>query len=273
MRFKLLILLLILYPLVGFAQQKDGFKLYEEETNDGFIMYADNLNPYPMSAQIKFALNNLKSEFDNNTVYVIPANSTKHKLTVLKKINSRAAYGMSSQVSYNYGNHLQKNYDTNFIYHLPFDSGQTFLLDQGYHGRESHFNDKALDFSMKVGNAVRAVRDGIVMEVVEKHNRHCPSNACIKYNNYVTIYQSDGTFCEYVHLKQNGATVEVGDTIKQGQLIGYSGNTGYTSGPHLHLMIYLQRLNTRESVATKFKVGNGDKATYLKEKVRYSRNY
>ena len=55
--------------------------------------------------------------------------------------------------------------------------------------------------------------------------------------NYVNIRHSDGTLGNYYHLKQGGSAVKIGDKVKKGQLIAYSGNTGYTTAPHLHFSV------------------------------------
>ena len=58
-----------------------------------------------------------------------------------------------------------------------------------------------------------------------------------KFANYVIIEHSDGTMGNYYHLKQGGAVAVIGQKVAKGDLIGYSGNTGYSSGPHLHFSV------------------------------------
>jgi murein DD-endopeptidase MepM/ murein hydrolase activator NlpD len=55
--------------------------------------------------------------------------------------------------------------------------------------------------------------------------------------NYLMIRHGDGTRANYWHFKKDGVLVNVGDTVQQGQLIGFSGNTGYSAFPHLHFEV------------------------------------
>lgn len=55
--------------------------------------------------------------------------------------------------------------------------------------------------------------------------------------NYVVIDHENGEFSEYDHLAENSITVKAGDRVRQGQVIGSVGNTGYSSVPHLHLQL------------------------------------
>ncbi len=126
---------------------------------------------------------------------------------------------------------------------------------------------------MPVGTELFAVRDGIVIKVIDNNTKNCATKECAKYNNLIIIYHSDGTFAEYAHLKQKGAIVRVGDKITKGQLIGYSGNVGWSSIAHLHLVIFKQNLENRETLKTKFKIENGDKNEFLIEKKEYIKNY
>ena len=58
------------------------------------------------------------------------------------------------------------------------------------------------------------------------------------YGNNLIILHPDGSRSGYWHLQKDGALVNVGDTVKQGQVIGLSGKTGYAFQPHLHFMVW-----------------------------------
>ena len=157
-------------------------------------------------------------------------------LQILKKQNPRLKYG----------NYPLKKYDTNYNYNLPFIKGKRYKIMQGHFGKFSHYSETsrhAIDFRMNVGQEVCAMRDGIVVNVKEDSNIGGKNQKYMNDGNYVLIYHNDGTFSSYFHLKQNGAIVEKNDTVKKGQVIAYSGNTGFSTAPHLHFAIYKPGLN------------------------------
>jgi murein DD-endopeptidase MepM/ murein hydrolase activator NlpD len=55
----------------------------------------------------------------------------------------------------------------------------------------------------------------------------------------ISVLQVDGTYAEYLHLRHGGTVVKPGDRVVAGQLIGYSGNTGWSSTPHIHFHVYV----------------------------------
>jgi murein DD-endopeptidase MepM/ murein hydrolase activator NlpD len=131
-------------------------------------------------------------------------------------------------------------HDDHHLYALPYASGKAYRILQGYGSRFSHtgLEEYAIDFDMPVGTAVHAARSGRVARVEETHSRGCWEDGCGRYANYIVVLHSDGTTGEYYHLMQGGALVDVGDTVLQGEKIGYSGNTGHTTMPHLHFAVY-----------------------------------
>lgn len=119
---------------------------------------------------------------------------------------------------------------------LPFRAGFETRIMQGFHGYYSHKEDLAysIDFRCDEGDPVVASRQGVVWAVREDSVEGCAEARCVDMANYVILDHGDGTFSEYHHLAHMGAIVEVGEQVCGGELLGVCGNTGYSSGAHLH---------------------------------------
>jgi murein DD-endopeptidase MepM/ murein hydrolase activator NlpD len=128
--------------------------------------------------------------------------------------------------------------DRSFIYSLPFASGKKVFLVQGYESMFSHKNSKALDFKIKTGTAVCAARAGVVTAVRSDSDRRGLNQENLADGNYIFIQHDDASVAQYWHFKKDGVLVKPGDTVTAGQLIGYSGNTGYSAFPHLHFEVH-----------------------------------
>lgn len=88
------------------------------------------------------------------------------------------------------------------------------------------------------GSPIFAAREGVVV-TTEKAcpNRGWYGSSCGgTYGNHVIISHGDNYYSMYAHMLQN-VTVEVGDTVKRGEVIGYMGNSGSSTGTHLHFGI------------------------------------
>ena len=133
-----------------------------------------------------------------------------------------------------------------YIYDLPFEAGKTVLIMQGYNGKFSHVDKYALDFRLRKGKLVCAARGGSVLKVIEHNNVGGPNIKYINNGNYIVLDHGDGTYGGYWHLQQNGALVEIGDTVRKGDTIGKSGSTGFSSMAHLHFMVYSYDENGRQ---------------------------
>ena len=75
--------------------------------------------------------------------------------------------------------------------------------------------------------------------------------------NLIRIVHDDGSMAIYAHLRENGAMVRVGQRVSLGQLIGYSGNTGFSSGPHLHFCVQINSAGHLVSIPFRMVGPNG----------------
>lgn len=155
--------------------------------------------------------------------------------------------------------------DTSYIYWLPYAEGTAHRVVQGYYSSHSHKNRAALDFKMKPGTPIHAARDGIVIRVVEDNDKGGLNKAHRQYANLIVIQHTDGSRVGYWHLQKNGAVVNIGDTVNKGQVIGFSGKTGYTAFPHLHFVGW--KPGGRGPMGTRFLTDKGIK--YLRPFRRY----
>lgn len=97
----------------------------------------------------------------------------------------------------------------------------------------------AVDFPLKEGTTILAPASGIVVDVKVGSRQGGASKKYmnIKYANYLTLRHRNGEYSQYGHLKYRGALVKLGERVKKGQPIALSGNTGYTTEPHLHFHV------------------------------------
>ena len=158
--------------------------------------------------------------------------------------------------------------DTSYVYALPYEEGKRHRVVQGYFGVFSHKERAALDFKMKRGTNITAVREGVVLRVKEDGSRGGWNRKYRSHGNNIIIQHPDGSRAGYWHLQQNGALVNVGDSVKKGQVIALSGKTGYAAIPHLHFLVWTFDNNRQwRQVPTRFQTSNGIK--YLRSWGKY----
>lgn len=115
----------------------------------------------------------------------------------------------------------------------------------------------AIDFILPEGTTLFAPKAGKAIDIKVDSNKGGadPKYNNMKYLNYMTVQHSNGELSQYAHLKYRGSLVKVGDKVTQGQPIAVSGNTGFTTTPHLHFQVC--KLNNSkagwESLKVKFK--------------------
>jgi len=263
---------LFLFSIGLTAQTKPKVKVYYKQVKNGYQLFVDNDEFCEVSVVLRLNLDNLKASTNRQATFVVPPKKTHFKLMDLHAIR-QGGYSFSFNYNVYRGDVSKLTYDLNFPYYLPFKKGQSFNIGQGYDGTFTHQNKKALDFTMPIGTPITAIRGGKVILVVDSFSKHGETADFSRYANYILIEHSDGTFASYVHLKQKSTEVKEGETVKTGQEIALSGNTGWTSGAHLHLEVYIAKAKRNQTIITRFKVGSGSTTEILKEKQTYKRDY
>lgn len=242
---KILFCIFTFLTVVLLSAQKIDISFSTVYTKNGAKITVENNEYCPVSIMFRFAGNNVASSVFNDEIVLIEAR-TKGILTELKQVNPYKSYDFNYEVKYIQGNIKQIKGD-DYLYSLPFESGKKYKLIQGYNGKFSHQGINALDFNLKTGDQVLAAREGIIVATKYDSDTACLDLKCSDWANKVIIYHSDGTFGEYLHFKKDGVVVKPGDSVKQGQFLGYSGNTGFSSGPHLHFDVVLFCFNPKNS--------------------------
>ncbi|HAW62371.1 MAG TPA: peptidase M23 [Pseudomonas sp.] len=122
-----------------------------------------------------------------------------------------------------------------YKYPLPWRGGP-FRLTQGANGQYSHFTPKgryAVDIAMPEGTPIVAARGGMVVKIEDEQSGRGNNPA----GNFVRIMHDDGTMGVYLHLMKGSVAVREGQRVETGTRIARSGNTGNSTGPHLHFVV------------------------------------
>ncbi len=251
---------------LSFAQEKE-INVYDIKEDGRIGLYADNDKPYPQTVSLTLKLKGLKPSKEVPDFIVVPANTKEFRLTSLI-IPLESSWQYSFSYIYRFGD-ANAQYDPKQEYLLPFEEGTSYRLTQGYNGSRTHQGDNALDFTMDEGTTILAARAGEVVRIKEDSNQGCGSRRCNDMGNYVTILHEDGTYADYLHLQFEGVTVELGDKVEAGDPIALSGNTGWSTGAHLHFIVRKTEKDGQVSLPTLFKTSR-DKTEILIEGNTYT---
>jgi murein DD-endopeptidase MepM/ murein hydrolase activator NlpD len=125
-------------------------------------------------------------------------------------------------------------------YRVPFAVGSTFTVSQAYPTRVTHVTPEsiyAVDFAVPDGTPVYAAREGTVINVRHDSFSGAPLPEMLDQANVILIEHDDGTIAVYAHLHWDSIRVRIGQHVPRGEYIANSGNTGFSTGPHLHFAV------------------------------------
>ncbi|TGD80265.1 peptidoglycan DD-metalloendopeptidase family protein [Hymenobacter wooponensis] len=190
-------------------------KVYQVKNENGTVsIMGENHGPVPCSVHLEAKLTLMRSSVALPARIALLPNEKPQLLTVF--IPEYAGYSYYYTPYIDLGLYTGHAPDSTTVYALPFRA-QTDTIK----GRQPYRNQYV--FSLPTGTPILAAREGVVAYV-----RHDKKNAFIRKNgNSIFIYHADGTHGRYENITQHSALVQVGQQVKQGQLLGYFGGNKY----------------------------------------------
>jgi hypothetical protein len=203
-----------------------------------YVLFNDFWGPVEVELTLKESVNVL-SEPPLPARFVIPA-QTERTLVGIGALDQRRSFSYRLGMASVPGRPISAPVE-GLVILPPFSPNEEYPISQGFQGTKTHGSpdsEFAIDIVMPVGTAVHAVRSGTVMDVEEDFNRGGKDYKKYAHKaNHVRILHEDGTMALYAHLDLASVSVRPGARIRAGQKIARSGNTGFSSGPHLHFAI------------------------------------
>ncbi len=228
--------------------------VFTEQKNNSIDVFAWNQTGREVTVTIAPMLINLgASESVPFTASLSP--EEKKKVFGLYPLKIALDWQYEFNFQWNWGG-LHSQHDDTYLYRLPFKIGKKVSIIQGYHGTFSHNGRYAYgtDFGVPEGTPVMAARNGEVIIAIDEFSTGGPDPKYENKCNMVKVLHSDGTIGLYAHLKEHGVLVSDGQKVVAGQLIGFSGNTGFSDRPHLHFDVHRRTdgFSGIETIPTRF---------------------
>lgn len=212
-------------------------KVFTEKLDGRVIVKFENSNLCPETITVEATLTNMTcGKALPFTVEVAPG--TSGELCTFTRVQSGKAWHYDYKWKSQMGSATARH-DEDVVYRFPYPAGVSYPVMQGHLGTFSHNGELsyALDWRMPEGSKVCAARSGRVIRLKADSDESGPTADFKKLANFIVIQHADGTLGEYLHLQKNGVLVKLGDQVRAGDVIALSGNTGFSTGPHLHFHV------------------------------------
>lgn len=108
--------------------------------------------------------------------------------------------------------------------------GATAFAKNGYRGKWHN----GIDIGVPTGTEIVSPEDGVVVATGDQ-DKYCRKGA---YGKFIVIRHNNNLTTLFGHLSKIGMGITAGKEVKRGELIGYVGSTGYSTGSHLHFTVY-----------------------------------
>ena len=235
-------------------------KMRREGQNESpvYLLYNDFWGPVEIELKFEEAVNVL-SEPALPARFILPA-QTERTLLGIGALDQSKGFQYRLSLSSVPGRPIKSPLQ-GIVVLPPFSPDEEYPISQGFKGEKTHNSPDstyAVDIAMPVGTAIHASRGGTVMDVEEDFNRGGTDfKKFADKANHVRIVHDDGTMALYAHLDLASVIVRPGARVRRGQKIARSGNTGFSSGPHLHFAIQQNTGMQLISIPFKFRTPDG----------------
>ena len=229
--------------------------LQEKVANDRTVLEGAQAEQEEAKAQQMAAQDELKAQEDEVDKLIAEISAQEDLLEEMEEELNKAARALDAQIKAK-----EREYAAQ-VANVPSESGYLWPLPGGYNtisslaGGRIHpvtgkpGNHAGIDIPAPSGTNIYAAKSGVVIHAAKG------TGSSWSYGNYVIVSHSDGTSTLYAHMSRIGC--KEGQTVKQGDVVGYVGTTGRSTGNHLHFEI--RSGSTRKDPVNYFK----DKALYV----------
>ncbi len=236
----------------------DLVALQEKVTADRTVLEEAQAQQEAAKAEQMAAQEELEAQEAEVDRLIAEINAHEDQLEAMEEELNKAAKALDSQIRAK-----EKEYAAQ-IAKVPSESGFLWPLPGGYNtisslaGGRIHpvtgkpSNHAGIDIPAPSGTNIYAAKSGVVIHAAKG------TGSSWSYGNYVIVSHSDGTSTLYAHMSRIGC--KQGQTVKQGDVIGYVGTTGRSTGNHLHFEVRVG--STRKDPVNYFK----DKTLYVTSK-------
>ncbi len=228
-------LLLALCPCFALAQSEGPVGLVMVREGQTWVAYADNRLGGPVEVELSASeLTGMDTDAALPLRRVLPP---RQRVALLRMTAGGSGGRHALQLDATPGEPGQVARDV--VYSLPVDEAR-FELGQGFHGGFSHqdeANRYAVDLIVAEGTPVLAARGGVVMQAISGFREGGADVALADRANQIRVLHEDGSMALYAHLQEAAVFVRAGDRVTLGQVIGRTGSTGFSTGPHLHFAV------------------------------------
>jgi len=222
------------------ASEPYPFKFETSREQGGSVIRAYNNGAVPVSVRLVLTLSENVATDQRFPLYVVVPPRTNLSVARLYAAEPRKAWRYQTRSSNAYGSY-QAQHDPAAMYRVPWMDGRTFVIGQAPGGKitthDTPSSREAIDVTMPEGTPVVAARGGVVFQAISEHSEGRLDKALWQKANMVRVLHDDGTIGNYLHFMHDGVAVKTGEAVRAGKLLGYSGSTGYSAGPHLHFSI------------------------------------